>query len=77
LLAKIPNNSCLGFSDIPEQKEARSSSQHDDAVGCPFSLYCNFEINLRLYAISLVVMKNIMSIKTRNSKFGLPFYLRK
>jgi len=60
-----------------EKREAYSSSHHGDAVGCPLSLYCKFDINLRLYAIWLVAMKNIMSIKPRNSEFRLLCYLRK
>jgi len=60
-----------------KKREASSSSQNGDAVGCPLSLYCKFEINPRLYAIWLVAMKNILSIKAQNSRFGLPCYLRK
>jgi len=32
---------------------------------------------MRLFAIWLVTMKYIAAIKTQNSKFGLPWYLRR
>ena len=34
-----------------------SSSQHGDESGCSLSMYCKFEMNLRLYVIWLVAMK--------------------
>jgi len=60
-----------------EKREASSSSQQGDVVGCPTSPYCKFEINLRLYAIWLVAMKYVMPIKTRNSEFGLPWHQKR
>ena len=41
----------------PEQRVARSSSQHGDEGGCTLRLCCKFEINLRLFAIWLAAMK--------------------
>ena len=46
------------FMFVPSKKrEASSSSQHGDAIGCPLSPYCKFEINLTLFAIWLVAIK--------------------
>ena len=47
---------CLGC--VPsENRIVNSSSQHGDKGGCLLSLYCKFEINLRLFAIWLVTIK--------------------
>jgi len=42
---------------VSEKREASSSSQHGDAIGCSLSLYCKFEINPRSFAIWLVAIK--------------------
>jgi len=62
---------------LSEKREASSSSLHGGEGECPLRSYCKFEINLRLFAIWLVTMKYITALKTRNSKFGLPWYLRR
>jgi len=41
----------------PEKGIVSSSSQHGDEDGCSLSLCCKFEIDLRLFAIWLVVVK--------------------
>ena len=43
---------------MPSEKRIPSySPQYGDKGGCSFSMYCKFEINLRLFAIWLVVIK--------------------
>ena len=49
----------------PSEKRIPSySSQHGDKGGCSFSLYCKFELNLRLFAIWLNFYVD------RNTKFS-------
>ena len=51
-LVKIQKN--YVWAVLPsEKREARSSSQHGDAIGCSLSPCCKFEINLRSYATYL------------------------
>ena len=81
VVIKLPRQSKYEFytrtAVPPEQRVASSFSQHDDEGGCTLSLCCKFEINLRLFAIWLVMIKFLRRSKYEIFAPGLPCYLSK
>jgi len=61
----------------PIKRRTRSSSHYSGATRPPLYPCCKFEINLRLFAIWLIVKKYIIAIKSRNSTFGLLCHMRR
>jgi len=58
IVISIKNMKFYTWTTVPSKKRILSySSQHGDEDGYALSLCCKFEINLRLFAIWLVVIK--------------------
>ena len=58
-----------------KKREASCSSQHGDAIGCPLSPYCKFEINLTLFAIWLVAIKFTPTIAWWISRYNYTYFI--
>ena len=62
---------------LSEKRIASYPSLHGDAIRCSLSPWCKFELNLRLFAIWLVMIKFLCRSKYEIFAPGLPCYLSK